>query len=123
MKKTLKYSIFGLLALIIITLFLYVFLIQKKLASNQETPINQDNSVIQNPIIYVASSTAQAYDPAVMTNEERIKLGVSPGLEVEVLRRSATGTPTDYRVINFEEVVSKDAAGQVESYRYLELKD
>jgi len=99
MKKTLKYSIFGLLALIIITLFLYVFLIQKKLASNQETPINQDNSVIQNPIIYVASSTAQAYDPAVMTNEERVKLRVSPTLNVEVLRRNASGTPTDYRII------------------------
>lgn len=99
MKKPLKYSIFGLLALIIIALFLYVFLIQMKLASNQETPINQDNSAIQNPIIYVSSSSAQAYDSAFMTDEERIELGVMPGLEVEVLRRSATGTPTDYRIV------------------------
>ncbi len=36
MKKNFKYLIFGLLALIIIALFLYVFLIQKKLTPNKE---------------------------------------------------------------------------------------
>ena len=95
MKKSLKYSIFALLILVIIALSLYVLLNQ-----NELSPITPGSSTApNNPIIYVSSSTAQAYDPAVMTNEERVKLRVSPKLNVEVLRRNASGTPTDYRII------------------------
>lgn len=98
MKKSLKYSIFALLVLIIIALILYVFLSKNKLVPGQEGAI-ADKPAEQNPVIYVASSTAAAYDPAVMTNEERVKLRVSPTLNVEVLRRNASGTPTDYRIV------------------------
>lgn len=91
MKKFNQYFIPIFLYLIFIISLFFILLPQQKLQIEKNA----------NPVIYVTNSTttaAQKNDPKIMTKEERRALKVSPTLKVEVLRRSATGTPTDYRI-------------------------
>lgn len=92
MKKKIKYLIFIPIALIIIALLLYFFLIKNKhnLAILYTAPIYK-------PVITVPA-TSTPPDLSIMTKEEKIKLRVAPGLKVEVLRRNKDGFPTDYRI-------------------------
>jgi hypothetical protein len=99
MKNFFKNLSFFLIALIIILVSLYFFLVQKKIITINypviENKVNQPNPL--------ASTTSFAQDPmgtyTTMTNDERIKLRLPPDLKVEVIRRSASGTPTDYRIV------------------------
>lgn len=89
MKKTTKYLMLTFLFLIIIVALFYIFLSQQK---EQEKALNES-------VIYVPTSTKEIVDPKIMTKEERETLKVDQTLNIEVIRRNASGTPTDYRVI------------------------
>lgn len=94
MKQNIKNLILIFLGLIIIVILAYViFFSEKSKPTNQQTSENSVTSTAS-----LASSTP-VIDPAIMTQEERRALRVDPTLKIEVLRRSATGTPTDYRII------------------------
>lgn len=90
MKKTIKYTLLTFLFLIIIVSLFYIFISQYK-----TDKVEKDDSVI-----YVSTSTpAETYDFSTMTVRERAMLGLSTTLKFQVIRRSATGTPIDYRII------------------------
>jgi len=92
MKKTIKYTLLTFLFLIIIVSLFYIFISQYKTETDK---VEKDDS-----IIYVPTSTpAETYDFSTMTVRERAMLGLSTTLKFQVIRRSATGTPIDYRII------------------------
>lgn len=91
MKKNIKKLILISLGLAVILVFIFIIVSFKKAKPGPlEAPANSAiNSSTPNEIV----------DPAVMTAEERKALHVNQTLNVEVIRRSATGAPTDYRII------------------------
>ena len=90
MKKTTKYLMLAFLFLVIIAALFYVFLSQQK----------KQEKVLDDSILYVSTSTPkEIVDPKIMTTEERKALKIIKTLNVEVIRRNASGTPTDYRII------------------------
>lgn len=98
MKNFFKYLSFFLIALIIILVSLYLVLTQKKIITINLNPAIEKK--VKQPL---ASTTSFAQEPmgtyTTMTNDERTKLRLAPDLKVEVIRRSASGTPTDYRIV------------------------
>ena len=90
MKKIKKYLILVFLFLIFIVALFYIFL------SKPNTIKKEEN---KNPIINISSSTNPVSGFSVMTLEERKALRISSTTNIQVIRRSATGTPTDYRII------------------------
>lgn len=91
MKKNIKKLILISLGLVVILVFISIVVFSKKAKPGlSETPANSAiNSSTPNEIV----------DPTIMTAEERKALQVDPALDIEVIRRSATGAPTDYRII------------------------
>lgn len=90
MKKTKKYLITIFLFLVFLVALFYVFI-----PKQNKTQKEENKSLIVN----VSSSTNKVFDFSVMTPEERKVLRVSSTTNIQVIRRSATGTPTDYRII------------------------
>lgn len=96
MKKNLKYLIIGLL--ILLAAFVAYLFLSGKISSRQgNQTADKLKKARKAPIVYVASSTL--IDPSVMTAEEKNLLHVSPDLNVEVVERNASGTPTAYRIV------------------------
>lgn len=91
MKKNIKKLILISLGLVIILVFIFIIVFFKKakpgpLGAPADSTIN-------------SSTPNEIVDPTIMTAEERKSLQVDPALDIEVIRRSATGAPTDYRII------------------------
>ncbi len=95
MKKNLKYLSLGLL--VILAAFAAYLLLSGKISFKQGSQADAKQAARKAPIVYVASSTL--IDPSVMTVEEKNLLHVSSDLNVEVVERNASGTPTVYRII------------------------
>lgn len=95
MKKTLKYLIIGLI--VFSAAFIAYLFLSGKISFGQKDRAAAEKEANKAPIMYVASSTW--IDPAVMTDAEKNLLHVSPDLNVEVVERNASGTPTVYRIV------------------------
>jgi hypothetical protein len=99
MKKNNKNLILIFLGLVIIILLVYVVFSSKDKWLNKAPQTNTEQS--NNISTSTPSSTpaVEVIDPAVMTKEERRAFRIGSSTKVEVIRRSATGTPTDYRIL------------------------
>jgi|GEM_PF-3648816 len=94
MKKKSKYLILILTLVILaaIALLLYFFLIKNKRNIVPYTTPNYKPAI-------TAPATSTPPDLSIMTKDEKIKLRVAPGSNVEVLRRNKDGSPDVYRII------------------------
>ena len=81
--------------MIIITLVYFVVISKNKLRENP--PLT--NSDIPDKQVVSQIPAEVSPDLSIMTPVERKKFRIASSTKVEVLRRSATGTPTDYRII------------------------
>jgi len=96
MKKTTKNLILIFIGLIIIIVLVLIIISSKK---TKLTDQQASENLVTSSASLASSTPVKIPDPAIMTVEERKAFRVDPLLKIEVLRRSATGTPTDYRII------------------------
>ena len=99
MKKNNKNLILIFLGLIVVAMLVYVVISSKDKWFNKTSQNNSEQPSVTSASTSSSTPAEVIPNPAVMTKEERRAFRIGSSTKVEVLRRSATGTPTDYRIL------------------------